>query len=345
MRSPSAPYWPTRGTSCASARRRFRPARCASSPPTSTALRRAARLASEASERARRMLDEPFFARVDFAEAGEEAPQRIAIGPVQSGRRGRKLLVYDWRAPVCSPLLRFPARPGLLRLPVRRDFRHDDAQAPVPHGEGRAEVLRRHAPEHRRRDASGHPFRPGLRPYAPDRFDHSGRAERRRAQRGRARGVRRRRGRLRQDERRHAPRGVSDVPPARRARRGEGRNPLAGHGVFRIRVHGAAGIGRGEHPRAHAQGDRRGCARPRGRSAGAPARPPARRGRRIADAVGEEQVRPVVLPPARARGPALRALRAGRLPTSNSRGRRSRGPASCARCTPASCRRSRPRSA
>ncbi len=107
-------------------------------------------LASETSERARRMLDEPFFARVDFAEVGTSAPERIVIGLYSLADAGRKPARARLARADLQPVLRRRARPGVLCLPVRRDLRHDDAQAPVPHGARRAEVLCRHPPEHRR---------------------------------------------------------------------------------------------------------------------------------------------------------------------------------------------------
>lgn len=67
-------------------------------------------LASETSERARRMLDEPFFARVDFAEVGTSAPERIVIGLYSLADEDENLLVHDWRAPICS--LYYDAEPG-----------------------------------------------------------------------------------------------------------------------------------------------------------------------------------------------------------------------------------------
>ena len=61
-------------------------------------------------ERARRMLLNPFFARVDFREMGESALEKIVIGLYSLKDEKGELLVHDWRAPVCS--LYFDAQPG-----------------------------------------------------------------------------------------------------------------------------------------------------------------------------------------------------------------------------------------
>ena len=66
--------------------------------------------ANETSARARRMLGEPFFARVDFAEVGAAAPERIVIGLYGVTGEDEEPLVYDWRAPICS--LYYDSQPG-----------------------------------------------------------------------------------------------------------------------------------------------------------------------------------------------------------------------------------------
>ena len=61
-------------------------------------------------ERYRRMLMNPFFARVDFIEEGSEELEKIVIGLYSlEGEKGH-LLVHDWRAPVCS--LYYDSEPG-----------------------------------------------------------------------------------------------------------------------------------------------------------------------------------------------------------------------------------------
>ena len=65
--------------------------------------------ADSLAQRAERMLMNPFFARVDFAEDGG-APERIVIGLYSLKDEKGELLVHDWRAPVCS--LYYDAMPG-----------------------------------------------------------------------------------------------------------------------------------------------------------------------------------------------------------------------------------------
>ena len=85
-------------------------------------------------ERSRRMLTDPFFARVDFIEEGETRAEKIVIGLYSLRGEGGELLVHDWRAPVCS--LYYDAMPGpagymspsgLLRgeLTLKRQYRMD----------------------------------------------------------------------------------------------------------------------------------------------------------------------------------------------------------------------------
>ena len=66
--------------------------------------------ANTMAERARRMLLNPFFARVDFVEAGQEEIERIVIGLYSLKDEKGGLLVHDWRAPVSS--LYYDAMPG-----------------------------------------------------------------------------------------------------------------------------------------------------------------------------------------------------------------------------------------
>ena len=61
-------------------------------------------------ERFRRMIKNPFFARVDFTEAGHEQVEKIVIGLYSLKDERGDLVVHDWRAPVCS--LYYDAMPG-----------------------------------------------------------------------------------------------------------------------------------------------------------------------------------------------------------------------------------------
>ena len=61
-------------------------------------------------ERFRRMIKNPFFARVDFTEAGHAQVEKIVIGLYSLKDERGDLVVHDWRAPVCS--LYYDAMPG-----------------------------------------------------------------------------------------------------------------------------------------------------------------------------------------------------------------------------------------
>nr|WP_306795316.1 RNA polymerase recycling motor HelD [Cohnella sp. GbtcB17] len=70
---------------------------------------RSHRVASEAAERLARQHDNPYFARIDFAERAEPAasgaaqPEVIYIGRASLvGEDGETFYIYDWRAPVSS---------------------------------------------------------------------------------------------------------------------------------------------------------------------------------------------------------------------------------------------------
>ncbi len=61
-------------------------------------------------ERYRRMLRNPFFARIDFTEAGETELEKIVIGLYSLKNEKGEIMVHDWRAPVCG--LFYDAMPG-----------------------------------------------------------------------------------------------------------------------------------------------------------------------------------------------------------------------------------------
>ena len=93
--------------------------------------------ADDLAERSRRMLLNPFFARVDFAEAGEEQPEKIVIGLYSLKDEKGELVVHDWRAPVCS--LYYDAMPGEAayqspsgeirgRLTLKRQYRMEEGR-------------------------------------------------------------------------------------------------------------------------------------------------------------------------------------------------------------------------
>ena len=91
----------------------------------------------ELAERYRRMLRNPFFARVDFVEEGEHEIEKIVIGlySLEDGKGG--LLVHDWRAPVCS--LYYDSEPGdvsynspggriLGKMTLKRQYKMENGQ-------------------------------------------------------------------------------------------------------------------------------------------------------------------------------------------------------------------------
>lgn len=69
--------------------------------------------ADSLAERSERMLMNPFFARVDFAEGDGGESERIVIGLYSLKDERGELVVHDWRAPVCS--LYYDAMPGPAR--------------------------------------------------------------------------------------------------------------------------------------------------------------------------------------------------------------------------------------
>ena len=88
-------------------------------------------------ERSRQMLKNPFFARVDFIEQGNDQVEKIVIGLYSLKDASGELLVHDWRAPVCS--LYYDAMPGEAkyespsgdifgRLTLKRQYRMENGQ-------------------------------------------------------------------------------------------------------------------------------------------------------------------------------------------------------------------------
>ena len=57
-----------------------------------------------------KMLKNPFFARIDFREEGQDSPEKIVIGLYSLKDTDGTIMVHDWRAPVCS--LYYDATPG-----------------------------------------------------------------------------------------------------------------------------------------------------------------------------------------------------------------------------------------
>ena len=59
-----------------------------------------------------KMVSEPFFARIDFTEEGESGVEKVVIGlySLRDPAASDRLLVHDWRAPICG--LYYDATPG-----------------------------------------------------------------------------------------------------------------------------------------------------------------------------------------------------------------------------------------
>ncbi len=68
--------------------------------------------------RLRRMLDSPYFARVDFRYAGESAPESYYIGIANFARQaGAVPLIFDWRAPVSGLFYDYDKGPAEFETP------------------------------------------------------------------------------------------------------------------------------------------------------------------------------------------------------------------------------------
>lgn len=79
---------------------------------------RSHRVAFEAAERLAQIHDNPYFARIDFAETGQ-APERIYIGRASLvGEDGETFWIYDWRAPVSSLFYDHEPGPAAYETPV-----------------------------------------------------------------------------------------------------------------------------------------------------------------------------------------------------------------------------------
>ena len=69
--------------------------------------------------RLRKMLEAPFFGRVDFIYDGEEEPEIFYIGIGNFAERtGMLPLIYDWRAPVSGLFYDYDKGPGSYKAPV-----------------------------------------------------------------------------------------------------------------------------------------------------------------------------------------------------------------------------------
>ena len=76
------------------------------------------KVASTAVGRLLMQRDNPYFARIDFREAGGDRPQQVYIGKSSLvADDGETFLIYDWRAPICSLFYDYEPGPASYRIP------------------------------------------------------------------------------------------------------------------------------------------------------------------------------------------------------------------------------------
>ncbi len=91
----------------------------------------------EVARRYERMLLNPFFARIDFSERGDQKTEKIVIGLYSLKNEQGELMVHDWRAPISS--LYYDAQPGEVsyaapdgvihgRMTLKRQYRMEDGR-------------------------------------------------------------------------------------------------------------------------------------------------------------------------------------------------------------------------
>lgn len=94
-------------------------------------------LSKDVCRRSEKMLEEPFFARVNFKEDGETQTEKIVIGLYSLKDDKGALLVHDWRAPIAS--LYYDAMPGKVsyeapegeitgEMRLKRQYRFEDGE-------------------------------------------------------------------------------------------------------------------------------------------------------------------------------------------------------------------------
>ena len=69
----------------------------------------------------RKLLDAPFFGRVDFMYDGDDEPEPFYIGIGNFAEKtGMQPLIYDWRAPVSSLFYDYDKGPASYEAPCRK---------------------------------------------------------------------------------------------------------------------------------------------------------------------------------------------------------------------------------
>ncbi|HEY1213855.1 MAG TPA: RNA polymerase recycling motor HelD [Bryobacteraceae bacterium] len=75
-------------------------------------------VAQDALRKLQRVVDSPYFARIDFIEKGENRPDKIYIGLTSFIEpKTDEILIYDWRAPIASVFYDYPPGPATYRTP------------------------------------------------------------------------------------------------------------------------------------------------------------------------------------------------------------------------------------
>lgn len=95
-------------------------------------------LTSKRIKRYQKMLAAPYFGRFDFLEAGSQDKEKIYVGLARvMDPQTQKILVYDWRAPLCSIFYRYELGKASYRAPIgeitgevllKRQYKIKDAQ-------------------------------------------------------------------------------------------------------------------------------------------------------------------------------------------------------------------------
>ncbi|NOU75986.1 AAA family ATPase [Paenibacillus sp. LMG 31458] len=79
---------------------------------------RSYRLAQDALRKLQRVVDAPYFSRIDFKERGEQEREKIYIGLTSFiDAKTDEILIYDWRAPIASLFYDYPPGPATYRTP------------------------------------------------------------------------------------------------------------------------------------------------------------------------------------------------------------------------------------
>lgn len=79
---------------------------------------RSYRLAQDALRKLQRVVDAPYFSRIDFQEKGEQEREKIYIGLTSFiDSKTDEILIYDWRAPIASLFYDYPPGPATYRTP------------------------------------------------------------------------------------------------------------------------------------------------------------------------------------------------------------------------------------